>query len=84
MHGSRTIVVGKIAINLYDITETEGVITFKAIKNNNLSTIKDVSTLATDKVQKSEETWYTISGQRVTQPTKVGLYFHHGHKVVIK
>ena len=70
--------------NLYYITEAEGVITFKAMKDNNPNTIKDVSTLAADKTQKSGDTWYTISGQRVNQPTKEGLYIHQGLKVVIK
>ena len=43
-----------------------------------------ISSIAADKMQKSEGAWYTINGQRVAQPTQKGLYIHNGKKVVIK
>jgi hypothetical protein len=33
---------------------------------------------------KDSDAWYSLSGQRISQPTKKGLYIHHGKKVVIK
>ena len=70
------------AFNLYDITYEDGLITFTAGNDNNPTTIRDISTLAVDNMMKSEGTWYTISGQRVAQPAKKGLYIHQGRKVV--
>jgi hypothetical protein len=32
----------------------------------------------------SNDEWYTLGGQRISKPTKKGLYIHNGHKVVIK
>ena len=43
-----------------------------------------ISTLAADKVQKSEDVWYSISGMRVPRPTKKGLYICNGTKVVVR
>lgn len=43
-----------------------------------------ISTLAADRLQKSNGAWYTLGGQRVAQPTQKGLYIHNGRKVVIK
>ena len=44
----------------------------------------DISTVNADKLQQSDGAWYTLSGQRVAQPARKGLYIVNGHKVVIK
>ena len=33
---------------------------------------------------KHDDQWYSISGQRISQPTTKGLYIHHGRKVIIR
>lgn len=44
----------------------------------------DINTLAVDKVKKTEGAWYTLSGQRVAQPTKKGIYICNGTKVMVQ
>jgi hypothetical protein len=38
----------------------------------------------TDYTDEGSTEWYDLQGRRVSQPTKKGLYIHHGRKVVIK
>lgn len=42
-----------------------------------------IDTVSAAAPAKADGAWYTISGQRVSQPTK-GLYIHNGKKVVMK
>ena len=35
-------------------------------------------------VQQSDDTWYNLSGQRISAPTKKGLYIKGGKKIVVK
>ena len=45
--------------------------------------VDGIKTVNTNVVKVDDNTWYTIQGVRVAQPTK-GVYIHNGKKVVIK
>lgn len=32
----------------------------------------------------NKDAWYTLAGQRIQNPSKKGIYIHHGKKVIIK
>ena len=40
-----------------------------------------ISRVATEAV---DDTWYNLSGQRISTPTKKGLYIKNGQKVIVK
>ena len=35
-------------------------------------------------MDKASDQWYNLNGQRISQPTKKGLYIHNGRKVIIR
>ena len=43
-----------------------------------------IRSIKTDGQRESDGAWYTLGGQRVSQPTAKGIYIHHGRKVVVK
>ena len=51
-------------------------------KVNNVTS--GIGTITTDQPAASNRHWYTLSGQRINEPTKAGVYIHNGKKVVVK
>ncbi len=43
-----------------------------------------IQSMYDDSSSMGNDEWYTLNGQRISKPTKKGLYIHNGKKVVIK
>jgi len=43
-----------------------------------------IQSMYDDSSSTGNDEWYTLNGQRISKPTKKGLYIHNGKKVVIK
>jgi len=71
-------VVGGLQLKM----EEAEVITLKAIiDGNGDGEITGISRLA---VEAGNDIWYNLSGQRISTPTKKGLYIKNGKKVIVK
>jgi hypothetical protein len=69
------------AFDLFDITQTDGVITFTA----NPKETNGIEKVQSSMVSGQSESWYTIDGRRLNgKPTKKGIYIVNGSKRVIK
>ena len=44
----------------------------------------DVTGISRIAVEDGNDTWYNLSGQRISTPTKKGLYIKNGKKVIVK
>ena len=55
-------------------------IVFGSIGDNDDDTTGKLSPTLSDE----EDIWYSLNGQRISKPTKKGLYIKNGRKVVIK
>ena len=65
--------------------ETESMpIIFGSIGGDDDETTGIRTTDCTDDTDESRAAWYTLGGQRISQPTKKGIYIHKGRKVVVK
>ena len=64
--------------------ETESMpIIFASIGHDDNGTT-GIQSMFNDQSSMFNDQWYTLSGQRISKPTKSGLYIHQGKKVVIK
>jgi hypothetical protein len=43
-----------------------------------------IQSMYDDSSSMDNDEWYTLGGQRISKPSKKGLYIHNGRKVVIK
>lgn len=50
---------------------------------NGVATAIETTTVA-DVKKVEDNAWYTITGMRISKPTKAGLYIHNGKKVIIR
>lgn len=72
---------GEFANNLqYKFAEAE-IITLKAIIGGEDDGATGISRIASEV---GNDTWYNLSGQRISTPTKKGLYIKNGKKVIVK
>lgn len=71
---------GELAKDLFNMEEAE-VIILKAVIGGEDDGTTGISRVASGS---GNDTWYNLSGQRISTPTKKGLYIKNGKKVIIK
>ena len=53
-------------------------VTYRKVSSNGINAVGNETRIL------SEDGWYDLSGQRIAQPQKKGLYINNGRKIVIK
>ena len=44
--------------------------------------VTDIRTLPADVQRQTDDAWYNMKGQKITQPQRGGIYIHQGKKVI--
>jgi len=65
----------------YEITGTSG---GKFIVQDITQTVTDIENIIVSQNGKNDNTYYTLSGIRVTKPVQPGIYIHNGRKIVVR